>query len=402
MTVIELRDDNESIARFEPLMIEDGSRHRSELNDIALELAEKSSGFRKSLPPVTALALSELVRAMNCYYSNLIEGHNTHPIDIERAMNGDYSENEEKRSLQLEAFAHIEVQKWIDEGGLVGRPTSSENLREIHKRFCELLPPELLVVENPNTGEQVDVIPGEFRSGDVQVGSHIAISAGAVPRFVGRMDDAYKGTGRVGSILAAACAHHRMLWVHPFVDGNGRVARLMSYAMILQSLETQGLWSVARGLARNVSAYKGHLAACDMDRRNDLDGRGHLSEESLAEFVKFFLNTCIDQVTFMETLMRPDRLRDRVMIWTEEQMRAKILPSKSDVVLKMALYDGEVKRADIPEQLGVTERTAARITSALVKTGVLTSESTRAPLRLAFPATIADRWLPGLFPVQDS
>lgn len=400
MTAVEFRDDNESIARFEPLMIEDGSRHRSELNDIALELAEKSSGFRKSLPPVTASALSELVRAMNCYYSNLIEGHNTHPIDIERAMNGDYSENEEKRSLQLEAFAHIEVQKWIDGGGLEGRPTSLENLREIHKRFCELLPPELLVVENPDTGEQVDIVPGEFRSGDVRVGNHIAVSAGAVPRFVERMDNAYKGAGRVGSILAAACAHHRMLWVHPFVDGNGRVARLMSYAMILQSLETQGLWSVARGLARNVSAYKSHLASCDMDRRNDLDGRGHLSEESLAAFVKFFLQTCIDQVTFMETLMRPDRLRDRVMIWAEEQMRAKILPPKSDVVLKMVLYDGEVKRGDIPKQLGVNERTAARITSVLIKIGVLTSESTRAPLRLAFPATIADRWLPGLFPEQ--
>lgn len=402
MTVVELRDDNERIARFEPLTIEDGSRHRSELNDIALELAEKSSGFRKSLPPVTASALSELVRAMNCYYSNLIEGHNTHPIDIERAMNGDYSENEEKRSLQLEAFAHIEVQKWIDEGGLIGRPTSSENLREIHKRFCELLPPELLVVENPDTGEQVDVVPGEFRSSDVRVGRHIAISAGAVPRFVERMDNAYKGAGRVGSILAAACAHHRILWVHPFVDGNGRVARLMSYAMILQSLETQGLWSVARGLARNVSAYKSHLAACDMDRRNDLDGRGHLSEEALAKFVKFFLKTCIDQVSFMETLMRPDRLRDRVMIWAEEQMRAKILPPKSDIVLKMVLYDGEIKRADIPKQLGVNERTVARITSALMKIGVLTSESTRAPLRLAFPATIADRWLPGLFPEQDA
>lgn len=402
MTAIDIRDDNESIVRFEPLMIEDGSRHRSELNDIALELAEKSSGFRKSLPLITASALSELVRSMNCYYSNLIEGHNTHPVDIERALNGDYSENKEKRSLQLEAFAHIEVQKWIDEGELEGRATSADNLCEIHKRFCELLPPELLVVENPDTGEQVDVIPGEFRTGDVRVGRHIAISAGAVPRFIDRMDASYGSAGRVGSILAAACAHHRMLWVHPFVDGNGRVARLMSYAMILQSLETQGLWSVARGLARNVETYKGHLAACDMERRNDLDGRGHLSEESLAQFVTFFLKTCIDQVTFMEGLMRPDRLRDRVMIWTEEQMRAKVLPPKSDIVLKMALYDGEIKRADIPKQLGVNERTAARITSALTKIGVLTSQTTRAPLHLAFPAKIADRWLPGLFPEKDT
>ena len=401
MKSIEIRDGGEGIAQFEPLIIADGSKYRSELNDLALELAEKSSGFRNSLPPATAAALSELVRTMNCYYSNLIEGHNTHPIDIERALNQDYSENKEKRSLQLEAFAHIEVQKWIDEGGLEGRPTSTENLKEMHKRFCELLPSDLLILENPDTGETIDVVPGEFRTDDVRVGKHIAISPGAVPRFVERLDHGYTGLGRVGAILAAACAHHRMLWVHPFADGNGRVARLMSYAMILQSLNTEGLWSVARGLARNVEAYKGHLAACDMERRNDLDGRGHLSEEALAEFTKFFLQTCIDQVTFMEGLMRPERLRDRVMIWTEEQMRAKALPPKSDIVLKMVLYDGEVARADITKQLGVNERTSARITSALLKMGVLTSKSTRAPLRLAFPATIADRWLPRLFPEKD-
>ena len=59
---------------------------------------------------------------MNCYYSNLIEGHNTHPVDIERALAGDYSTDPEKRDLQLEAKAHIAVQKWIDEGGMGDAP----------------------------------------------------------------------------------------------------------------------------------------------------------------------------------------------------------------------------------------------------------------------------------------
>ena len=47
---------------------------------------------------------------MNCYYSNLIEGHDTHPIDIERALKNDYSQDAHKRDLQLEAKAHIAVQ----------------------------------------------------------------------------------------------------------------------------------------------------------------------------------------------------------------------------------------------------------------------------------------------------
>jgi len=100
---------------------------------------------------------------MNCYYSNLIEGHDTHPIDIERALNEDYSEDPEKRDLQLEAKAHISVQKWIDDGGLEDRAVSAEGLLETHRRFCELLPDELLWVENKTTGERLPVIPGEPR-----------------------------------------------------------------------------------------------------------------------------------------------------------------------------------------------------------------------------------------------
>ena len=382
------------------MLVSESSRHRSRLADLALELATLSEGFRRSLPPSIATALADLVRSMNCYYSNLIEGHNTHPVDIERALNNDYSADPEKRNLQLEAKAHITVQKWIDDGGIAGPATTPETIQEIHRRFCELLPPELLFVDDPTTGEAVPVVPGALRERDVQVGRHIAISPGAVPRFLTRMNEAYSRLGRVDAIVAAATAHHRLLWVHPFIDGNGRVARLMSYAMLLKSLDTQGLWSVARGLARRESKYKKHLAECDMRRRNDMDGRGTLSEEALAEFAAFFLETCIDQVRFMEDLMRPERLRDRIMIWAEEQIRADVLPPKSDTVLKTILYQGELQRGDVAQLLGLSDRAARRVTSALIDIGALTSESSRAPLYLAFPAKFADRWMPGLFPEE--
>ena len=393
-----VRDDGESIGLFEPLMVSEGSPHRGELNDLALELAEKSAAFRSSLPESIAAALADLVRSMNCYYSNLIEGHNTHPIDIERALAGDYSADPKKRDLQLEAKAHITVQRWIDEGGMKEPPTALASIIEIHRRFCELLPEDLLFVEDPETKERVPVVPGQLRERYVKVGRHIAISPGAVPRFLERMHQAYRGAGRIESILAAACAHHRLLWVHPFVDGNGRVARLMSYAMLRAALDTRGLWSVARGLARRETDYKEHLAACDTDRRGDMDGRGTLSEGALASFTAFFLRVSIDQVEFMAGLMQAERLRDRIMIWAEEEMRAGALPPKSDIVLRAILYQGVLERGEVDSMLGMSERAARRITSALLKAGAITSESTRAPLRLAFPAKYAERWMPGLFP----
>ena len=391
-------DRGESIGLMEPLLVGESSKHRAALNDLTVELASRAAGFRRSLPEGVLTALADLVRAMNCYYSNLIEGHDTHPVEIERALKNEYSAEPEKRNLQLEARAHIAVQQWIDGGGLRGRATTAGGLIEIHRRFAELLPEELLWTEDPLNGERTKVTPGAFRDRDVKVGRHIAVSPGAVPRFLERFETAYARLGRIDSILAAATAHHRLLWIHPFLDGNGRVARLMSHAMLLETLDTGGVWSIARGLARNESTYKSKLMACDMERRNDLDGRGHLSEEALADFTGFFLSICIDQVDFMEGLVQPDRLRDRILIWTEEEIRANALPPKAGAVLEAVLYRGELPRSDVARILGTSERNARRVTSALLERDVLVSSSTRAPLRLAFPAKLAPRWMPGLFP----
>ena len=396
--IVEAADRRETTGLMEPMLVTETSRNRTALADLAIDLAARSAGFRRSLPEGVRAALANLVRAMNCYYSNLIEGHDTHPVDIERALKGDYSADATKRNLQIEARAHIAVQQWIDEGGLKGCATTADGLCEIHRRFCELVPDELLWVEDPATGERSRVISGALRTRDVEVGRHVPVSPGALPVFLERFEQAYRKLGRSETILAAAAAHHRLLWIHPFLDGNGRVARLMSHAMLLEALDTGGIWSIARGLACNEGEYKRQLMACDQTRRNDLDGRGTLSEEALAEFTSFFLATCIDQVRFIEELVQPERLRDRILIWTEEEVRANRLPQKAGAVLEAVLYRGELPRGDVAKLLATSERQARRVTSGLLDREVLVSESTRTPLRLAFPARLASRWMPGLFP----
>jgi Fic family protein len=396
--IVTAPDRGESIAVMEPMLMGETSGQRGKLTDMALELAQKAAGFRRSLPESLLASLADLVRAMNCYYSNLIEGHDTHPIDIERALKNDYSKDAHKRDLQLEARAHIAVQEWIDRGGLKGRAVTSDGIRETHRRFCELLPEDLLWVEDPEKKERVRVVAGELRKRDVVVGTAVAVSAGAVPRFLARFEEVYGALNKTDSILAAATGHHRLLWIHPFLDDNGRVARLMSHAMLLESLDTGAAWSVARGLARNVEAYKRRLVACDQPGCNDLDGRGQLSEEALAAFAEFFLGICIDQVDFMESLVQPDRLRIRIRMWAEEEIRLGNLPTKSGNILEAVLYRGELPRGEAARVVNTGDRQARRIVSALLEHGVLASASPRAPLRLVFLAQLASRWMPGLFP----
>jgi hypothetical protein len=100
----------------------------------------------------------------------------------------------------------------------------------------------------------------------------------------------------------------------------------------------------------------------------------------------------------MESLIQPDRLRARILIWAGEETRLGKLPAKAGNVLESILYRGELPRGDVDAVVATGERQARRIVAALLDAGVLTSTRPRAPLRLLFPATLAGRWMPGLFP----
>ena len=393
-----LPDREESVSEMEPMLVSEGSKHRARLNELVFELVGAAASFKTSLPDGMVGALSDLVRSMNCYYSNLIEGHHTHPVDIERALTEDFSTNKEQRDLQLEAKAHIATQRWIDDGGLVGKAATRAAVLEVHRRFESALPPDLLWVEDPKTKRKTPVVPGEMRRDDVKVGRHIAISPGAVPRFLSRWDEAYGRLSKFETVLQSAASHHRLLWIHPFSDGNGRVARLISYAMLLEALDTGGIWSIARGLARAEDRYKQHLAECDLPRRNDLDGRGALSEEALTSFTEFFLVACLDQVKFMTELMQPAALRRRILDWAKDEERAGGIMPSSSRALSHILTNRELERRDVPEVLGLEERKARRVTARLHERGIITAPTHKAPFRIAFPASLAPGLMPGLYP----
>ena len=389
----------ESIASMEPMLPSVGDRR---LEDLALDLATKASALAGRLPTPVRQGVGDLLRSMNCYYSNLIEGHDTHPRDIDRALaHADYAADPVRRALQREAVAHIEVQRMIDRGeDPADVPTSVAYITWLHREFCRRLPDELLFVENPDTGERLRVLPGERRQGGGQVGRHIPPSAGTLPAFLQRFGEVYamERLSRLGRIVALGAAHHRLLWIHPFPDGNGRVARLMSHAALLRCGVGSSLWSVARGLARNVDEYKALLMAADGPRRGDLDGRGNLSLQALQRFCEFFLTVCLDQVDFMAALLDPGDLLLRIRVHCEEEVRAGRLPKGTFPLLREALLAGEVGRGQAAAITGYGERMARNVVADLLKKGYLQSTGPRAPLSLAFPLDAVERWFPRLYP----
>ncbi|HEX9807846.1 MAG TPA: Fic family protein [Alteraurantiacibacter sp.] len=385
---------------MEPMVPEEASRL---LDDDILPLIAEANRLAGRIHPILRDSIGDLVRSMNCYYSNLIEGHDTHPRDIDRALANDFSSEPEKRDLQKEAVAHIHVQKLIDTGRDPDVwPASAAYASWLHEEFCARLPSEMLFVIDGKTGEKLEIVPGAWRGRDVQVGRHVPPPHENLARFMARFDTAYGSPplSRTRQIQTVGAAHHRFLWIHPFLDGNGRVARLMSHALFKRLDIGTSLWSVARGLARDEDRYKALLAQADGPREGDRDGRGNLTQRGLVEFCKFFLERSVDQIRFMSSLLEPAALLTRMEIHIEEEVRAKRLLRGSFALLREAVMSGEVERSKIPALTGYEERGARNVTAGLVDRGMLTAPTHRAPLRLAFPADVAERWFPNLYPAN--
>ena len=387
-----------NISAIEPLMPEES--HQIELVELSTELLAKSRALSMSLPLPMAQKVGDLVRNMNCYYSNLIEGHDTHPRDIDRALSNDFSKEPKKRALQLEAKAHIELQYKIDTDA-VPFDTSANYIQWLHQAFCESLPESLLWSVNPASEEKTVIIPGQFRDRLVQVGQHIPPDAERIPAFLARFHKVYnpEKLNTIKNIIAVSASHHRLLWIHPFLDGNGRVTRLFSHAYLRHIGVGSSLWSISRGLARHVHDYRSALMMADQARAGDLDGRGNLSEKGLVNFCNFFLKTALDQVIFMENLIKPDELLNRIERYVKEKKLKGDLPNGAFPLLREAFYMPSIDRGKAPIITGYKERQARTILNALVKEKLLTSDTPKGPVKLTIPLEAVEYWFPRLYPV---
>ncbi len=399
-------DPLETPQRIEPARLEEASEA---ISDVVADLSAAAATLGRSLHPKTASNLAGLVRIMNTYYSNLIEGHHTRPRDIQRALAGSFDKDRKRRDLQIEAAAHVRVQAEIDRlaaDDQLPEPASVDFIHWLHREFYQDAPAEMLRIKGDS--REYSMTPGEWRSRpehDNAVGRHLPPSSARVADFMAYFEQRYRfaGLGKAARIMAAAAAHHRFNYIHPFPDGNGRVSRLMSHAMAHSAgIGAHGLWSISRGLSRGLSAgpggrdvYKAMMDAADAPRQGDLDGRGNLSLRALNGFVLWFLRVSLDQVQYMSALFDLDTLSKRLH---QLVARSEKLRPEAARLLDEALMRGEFERGESARITGLPERTARRVLNEAVAEGLLASDTAKGAVSLRFPAETLDVLFPKLFP----
>lgn len=392
--------------QFEPLLPE--AARNGPLRELAGALIVEATQLSARANALAQQELRALLRSMNSYYTNRIEGEHTRPSEIEQALQQDFSASAEVARKQRLALAHIRAEQAC-EAALQAQPADRAlawlyeppQLLHIHATLFASLPePDLRLSD----GSLLQ--PGALRERGVAVGRHEAPPASALPAFLARWQQVYAGEPRgEAAVVAAAASHHRLAWIHPFLDGNGRAARLHTHLLFSAMGLCQGLWSPLRGFARRESDYKALLQAADEHRRGDLDGRGNLSHAALLEWIRFVLESSLDQVRFMGELLNLARMRERMVaaLSFEASQRGSGVRLEALRPLHYLFATAEeLPRAEFKAMTGLGERVATGLVSVLLREGYLASDSPYGTLRFAIPRHALRFYFPALWPEAEA
>ncbi len=395
-----------SIMDITPFIPSDRSLAQSALPDKAIALISHAAKLTGQLAPLTLERLAQHMAAINSYYSNLIEGNSTRPHEIRAAQRGTYSGDAAKRDLQLESSAHMQVQEWLSGQKLdLERLFSPEFICRLHREFYQRVPENLWVIKDVKGAAVDKVIPGVWRSRAVMAGQHLSPEAENIAPLMAQFCATYTSKMFSGDrkIIALMAAHHRFAFIHPFLDGNGRVGRLLTDAALKAvGLDSYGAWCLSRGLARSANQYKSLLASADAARQGDYDGRGTLTEKGLLNFCEYMLDTAIDQVTYISELLNLAKMRRRIEGYIAARNDDRVagisapIKTSASVILYTAFAQGEIERAYALELCAMPERSARRLLSQLKSEGLLSETSSKSPLRWEIPEHAEPWYFPNL------
>ncbi len=391
-------------SQMEPLL---PAEHRlGPLLELAHDLIRQADRLVGGYQAGALPALRRLLRAMNSYYTNKIEGQHTLPMDIERALRNEYAQDEDNARRQRLAVAHMATEEQLERKSADWTREqiwAPQMLADIHQDLFARLPPQDLA--GP-TDQEPSLLPGQWRTREVSVGRHAAPAAQCLPAFLARWSAVYSGVRRGEmAVVAVAAAHQRLAWIHPFGDGNGRVARLHTHLLIHHMGLANGLWSPLRGFARTQQAYYAGLAAADEPRAGDLDGRGNLTEAGLIAWITYMIGLCLDQVSFMAGLLALEGMKDRMaacLQYEEKVVKQGVRTEALRALHYLFATQSDMERADFKAMLGLGDRLATAQVSALLKRGLLESDSAYGKLRLGVPLHALRFYFPNLWPEAEA
>ena len=375
----------------------------------AEQIIALSGKFENALHPIAFGRILELIIPMNIYYTNLIENVDTNPIDIHNAI---LSKEQLSDSSYRDRISDSEILIDLEKSLLKSIVLESEKkaylsfdfIQKLHEQFFENVPSEKRFVLSTQD-EPIKIEPGKFREMGAKVHKHVAPVPEDIPSLMLHFQNMYGTTrfhSKIERLMNIAAQHHRLLYIHPFMDGNGRTTRLQTDVALFSEGLSNGLWMPSRGFARGLETYREKLSEADLTKTNASDGKGVLSQRKLDEFCDFFFDVCIDQMEFMSDKLKVGTLQDNYENMLNYFVSKKAFPSEAILPLKHAFEFGQIKKIDFQRLYGKSDKPAKELGKKLVSLGFLREnrKDVKKPYEIGLPIHAALFLFPEMYPVQ--
>lgn len=278
----------------------------SDLTRVIIELERSRTVLgRGSTPPVVYRQLKSLSQLLTSIMSARIEGNRTSIFDAVSGVAKSREDGEFDFDEGLEEILNIERAVDFIDTHAPGEPISNLFIRELHRITVEGL------------RREGDRTPGAYRLGEVSIGqsAHQPPWPADVPDHMNRLIDFIsEPVEPQKQLLQTAIAHHRFLWIHPFGNGNGRVARLLTYAMLVK----QGFSSPTDYRAINPTAVFG---ADRTEYYNQLEHADSLTNDAIISWCTYLLEGLASDVEKLTRLGDADFVTDQLLLPAIERMQ---------------------------------------------------------------------------------
>jgi Fic family protein len=313
------------------------------------------------LSPASEAELRRRARIRSSHFSTRIEGNLLSLAEAEKVIEDKKTlfagRERDVREVRNYWNALIKVEQWAEQE----KPLTEELIKRLHSIVLKGRASPLTAYRD---GQNVirDSVTGAM--------VYLPPTAGDVAALMSAMVKWAKGAekDRVPAPIIAGLVHYQFVTIHPFYDGNGRTARLLSTLLLHRSgFGLNGFFSMEEHHARDLEGYYRSLAA--HQHHNYYEGR---ARANLTPWLEYFIKTLAEVFdSVSEEAQKHSKGVSRL-----EPESLKRLDRRARAVLALFSEREKIKTSDIAGALGLSQRMARILVKQWISQGWLIATGT--------------------------
>lgn len=276
--------------------------------------------------------LKHIFQMLESIGSSRIEGNNTTVMDYV-----------ESSKLQVEASLFNDKEDIIEiENIEKAMRYIEEHIETIEINHLFIRELHALVVEGLDPNKEGVVAPGTYRNNNVRINGaqHVPPDFLRVPEMMDELLDFVNHRDAPKyDLMKIALAHHRFVWIHPFCNGNGRVVRLFTYALLLKYVFTSNhrIINPTAVFGSDRENYYNKLAKADTG-----------TDEGYIEWTEYMLNGLKAEVEKIDKLIDYAYLSRHILTpMIDDALKNMYITSEDHKILEVAIALQQIQAADI-------------------------------------------------------